>query len=118
MLKLALHPQFAYCLPTTTTSCARASSELRGDMSNPSRRVKRKLMLSACAVVLGGSAASIWRAMAARGYHWAAVAISEPMIQLARALGFDVKVLGAPRPYWGEARVPALLASPDPRAWR
>jgi|SRR5947207_2509789 len=68
--------------------------------------------------VLGGLAASIWRAMAARGYRWAAVAISEPMIQLSRGLGFDVKVLGTPRPYWGEERVPALLAPPDPRAWR
>jgi hypothetical protein len=68
--------------------------------------------------VLGGLSAGIWTAMAARGYRWAAVAISQPMIELCRALGFDVKTLGPPRPYWGDERRPALLSPPDPRAWR
>lgn len=67
--------------------------------------------------VLGGLAASIWVAMASRGYRWAAVAISEPMIALCRALGFDVRTLGAAQPYWGEERLPALLGPPDPAAW-
>jgi N-acyl-L-homoserine lactone synthetase len=68
--------------------------------------------------VLGGLAASIWTAMAHRGYRWVAVAISPPMVELSRALGFDVSVLGPARPYWGEERMPALMSAPDPRAWR
>ena len=67
--------------------------------------------------VLGGLAASIWTAMAARGYRWAAVAISRPMIELCQALGFDVVTLGSAKPYWGEERLPAVLSPPDPRAW-
>jgi hypothetical protein len=67
--------------------------------------------------VLGGLAACIWVAMASRGFQWAAVAISQPMIDFSRALGFDVLTLGGPRPYWGEERFPARLTAPDPRAW-
>jgi N-acyl-L-homoserine lactone synthetase len=67
--------------------------------------------------VLGGLAATIWLAMASRGFRWAVVAISQPMIELCRALGFDVQVLGPSRSYWGEDRLPALLSPPDPRAW-
>ena len=67
--------------------------------------------------VLGGLAAAIWRAMSARGFRWAAVAISDPMIDLCRTLGFDVGILGSSRRYWGEDRRPALLTAPDPGAW-
>jgi N-acyl-L-homoserine lactone synthetase len=67
--------------------------------------------------VLGGLAACIWTAMASRDFQWAAVAISQPMIEFSRALGFDVLTLGAPRPYWGEERFPARLTAPDPSAW-
>src|SRR5437868_1333918 len=35
--------------------------------------------------ILGGLAACIWNAMAARGFQWAAVAISQPMIEFSRA---------------------------------
>jgi hypothetical protein len=55
--------------------------------------------------------------MASRGYRWAAVAISQPMVDLCRSLGFDVQLLGPPKPYWGEERFPALLSPPDPSAW-
>jgi N-acyl-L-homoserine lactone synthetase len=68
--------------------------------------------------VLGGLSASIWTTMAARGYRWAAVAISQPMIEFSRTLGFDVVTLGPSRRYWGEDRFPARLSAPDPRAWR
>jgi N-acyl-L-homoserine lactone synthetase len=68
--------------------------------------------------VLGGLAASIWTAMVARGYRWAAVALSQPMVDLCRTLGFDVTLLGPPRLYWGDERFPARLSAPDPRAWR
>jgi N-acyl-L-homoserine lactone synthetase len=68
--------------------------------------------------VLGGLAASIWMAMTSRGYRWAAVAISEQMIEFSRALGFDVQPLGPPTLYWGEVRVPALMSAPNPDAWR
>jgi len=68
--------------------------------------------------VLGGLAASIWTAMATRGYRWVTVAISPQMVELSRTLGFDVKALGPPRSYWGEERMPALMTAPDPRAWR
>ena len=67
--------------------------------------------------VLGGLSASIWIAMAARGFPWVAVAISEPMIDFCRTLGFDVVTLGPSRRYWGEDRFPARLSAPDPRAW-
>jgi N-acyl-L-homoserine lactone synthetase len=67
--------------------------------------------------VLGGLAASIWIAMAARGCPWAAVAVTDRIIELCKTLGFDVVVLGPPREYWGEQRRPALLSPPDPGAW-
>ena len=67
--------------------------------------------------VLGGLAASIWTAMSRRGYRWAAVAMTPAIVELCRALGFDVRILAEPRAYWGEERVPALLSAPDPRAW-
>jgi N-acyl-L-homoserine lactone synthetase len=67
--------------------------------------------------ILGGLAACIWNAMAARGFQWAAVAISQPMIEFTRALGFDVLTLGDPKRYWGEERFPARLTAPNPRAW-
>ncbi len=67
--------------------------------------------------VLGGLAACIWTAMASRGFQWAAVAISQPMIDFSRVLGFDVVTLGDSQPYWGEERFPARLTAPDPRAW-
>ena len=67
--------------------------------------------------VLGGLSASIWIAMAARGFPWVVVAISEPMIDFCRTLGFDVVTLGPSRRYWGEDRFPARLSARDPGAW-
>jgi hypothetical protein len=67
--------------------------------------------------VLGGLAAAIWMAMDARGLRYAAVAMTDGIADLCRALGFDVEVLGPSRRHWGEERFPARLTVPDPRAW-
>ncbi len=104
--------------PLPTESAFGIVAEPTGRVADAGRLIVAPEYRSRDHRVLGGLAASIWTAMAARGYRWVTVAISPEMVEFSRALGFDVKALGPSRRYWGEERVPALMTAPDPRAWR
>lgn len=67
--------------------------------------------------LLGGLSAAVWTAMSSRGHRWAAVAGTKRTLDLFRALGFEVVVLGEPRIYWGAKRYPARFSVPDPGKW-
>jgi hypothetical protein len=55
-----------------------------------------------------GLAARAWLAMEARGATAAIGATPERLVAFFGTLGFPVTVLGPPRAYWGEERVPIL----------
>lgn len=55
-----------------------------------------------------GLAARGWLSMRARGYAAAVGATPKRLLALFDALGFAVTVIGPPRIYWGEERVPFL----------
>jgi N-acyl-L-homoserine lactone synthetase len=55
-----------------------------------------------------GLAARSWQAMAARGATMAIGVTPARLVTFFSALGFPVTVLGPPRQYWGEERVPIL----------
>jgi N-acyl-L-homoserine lactone synthetase len=56
--------------------------------------------------VLLGLLMQCWLEMRRRGYHvWAGIE-SAGMVRLLRRLGFEMTILGPPRHYWGEDRVP------------
>ena len=56
--------------------------------------------------LLLGLLGAIWREVRAGGYHaWLGIH-SRPVIRLYRLLGLEVEVLGPPRTFWGEERVP------------
>jgi N-acyl-L-homoserine lactone synthetase len=61
--------------------------------------------------VFMGLAAQGWVSMRARGYAAAIGATPERLVGLFEALGFAVTVLGPPRRYWGEERVPILCGA-------
>jgi N-acyl-L-homoserine lactone synthetase len=67
--------------------------------------------------VWGALFARAWLSMRALGFSLLCGAASPTMVQRLRALGLPFEVLGAPRPYWGEPRVPVRLdpARGDPR---
>jgi N-acyl-L-homoserine lactone synthetase len=55
-----------------------------------------------------GLAAQGWRSMRSRGFSAALGATPQRLVALFEALGFSITVLGPPRLYWGEERVPFL----------
>jgi N-acyl-L-homoserine lactone synthetase len=55
-----------------------------------------------------GLAAQGWRSMRSRGFSAALGATPRRLLALFEALGFAITVLGPPRRYWGEERVPFL----------
>lgn len=68
----------------------------------------------------GALFARAWLTMRALGFSLLCGAASPAMVERLRALGLPFEVLGAPRPYWGEQRVPVRLdpAGGHPRWFR
>jgi N-acyl-L-homoserine lactone synthetase len=60
-----------------------------------------------------GLAARGWIAMRARGLTTAIGVTPERLVQLFRALGFPLAVIGSPRTHWGDERVPILCDGPQ-----
>ena len=65
----------------------------------------------------GGRAAAAllaraWQELLGQGFELASGIAARPVIRLLRRMGFDVRVLGGPRVYWGEQRY-AILAAPS-----
>jgi N-acyl-L-homoserine lactone synthetase len=92
-------------------------AEPRGRVADAGRLIVAPEYRDGTHRVLGGLAAAIWTTMTGMGYRWVVVAMTDRMASLCSALGFEVDALGPARPYWGEARFPARLTAPDPRAW-
>jgi N-acyl-L-homoserine lactone synthetase len=67
--------------------------------------------------IWGALFARAWLSMRGLGFSLLCGAASPMMVQRLRALGLPFEVLGAPRTYWGEQRVPVRLdpAGGDPR---
>jgi N-acyl-L-homoserine lactone synthetase len=67
--------------------------------------------------IWGALFARAWLTMRGLGFSLLCGAASPEMVQRLRALGLPFEVLGAPRTYWGEQRVPVRLdpAGGDPR---
>lgn len=67
--------------------------------------------------IWGALFARAWLIMRGLGFSLLCGAASPEMVQRLRGLGLPFEVLAAPRPYWGEQRVPVRLdpASGEPR---
>lgn len=61
--------------------------------------------------IWGALFARAWLTMRGLGFGLLCGAASPTLVQRLRALGLPFEVLGAPRPHWGEQRVPVR---PDP----
>src|SRR5947199_82761 len=59
--------------------------------------------------IWGALFARAWLSMRGLGFSLLCGAASPMMVQRLRALGLPFEVLGAPRTYWGEQRVPVRL---------
>jgi N-acyl-L-homoserine lactone synthetase len=66
--------------------------------------------------VLTGLFAQAWVEARKRGLDVFAAVAPPGVIKLYRQVGFDITVLGSPRPYWGEERAPILISGADPEA--
>lgn len=67
--------------------------------------------------VLGALSGSAWLQMRDHGFQWVSAAATNEILDLFRHLGFEVQVLGSPRPYWGESRYPMRMGAADPARW-